>query len=145
VRFRLTHTRRVLLIALASGLPAVAVAAWMLWRGAGRGSGTTWAIGTLVAVWLVGAAVVVGAVVRPLQTLSNMLAAMRAGDFSVRGRGADPRDALGLALAEVNALGEMLHEQRLGALEATALLRQVMAEIDGAVFAFDEVGQLRLV
>jgi nitrogen fixation/metabolism regulation signal transduction histidine kinase len=45
----------------------------------------------------------------------------------------------------VNALGETLREQRLGALEATALLRAVMDEIDVAVFAFDNELKLRLV
>ena len=77
-------------------------------------------------------------VVRPLQTLSNMLAALREGDFSIRARGADRDDALGLALLESNLLGETLRAQRLGAMEATALLRTVMAEIDVAIFAFDD-------
>src|SRR5918992_251565 len=57
--------------------------------------------------------------------------------------GAD--DALGLALLEVNALSETLRSQRLRALEATALLRRVMEEIDVAVFAFDGERRLRLV
>jgi two-component system nitrogen regulation sensor histidine kinase NtrY len=45
----------------------------------------------------------------------------------------------------VNALREPLRAQRLGALEAVALLRRVMEEIDVAVFAADGVGTLRLV
>ena len=48
-------------------------------------------------------------------------------------------------MLEVNDLGQTLREQRLGALEATALLRTVMAEIDVAVFAFDGEERLRLV
>src|ERR671938_254203 len=74
-----------------------------------------------------------------------LLAALREGDFSLRARAADADDALGLALLEANTLGETLREQRLGALEATALLRTVMAEIDVAVFAFDADARLRLV
>ena len=35
--------------------------------------------------------------------------------------------------------------QRLGAMEATTLLRTVMAEIDVAVFAFDDDQRVRLV
>ena len=81
----------------------------------------------------------------PLRTLSNLLAALREGDFSIRARGAEREDALGEVLREVNALGETLRQQRLGALEATALLRKVMEEIDVAVFAFDGDGRLRLV
>ena len=82
--------------------------------------------------------------VRPLQTVSNLLAAMREEDFSIRARGARGDDPLGEVLIEVNALADTLRRQRLGALEATALLSRVMAEIDVAVFAFDEQGELRL-
>ena len=82
---------------------------------------------------------------RPLQTLSNILSAIREGDYSIRGRRAEIGDALGEVMLEVNDLGQTLREQRLGALEATALLRTVMAEIDVAVFAFDGNERLRLV
>jgi two-component system, NtrC family, nitrogen regulation sensor histidine kinase NtrY len=81
----------------------------------------------------------------PLQTLSNLLAALREGDFSVRGRAPRPDDALGEVMREVNTLSGTLREQRLGALEATTLLRIVMREIDVAIFAFDERQRLRLV
>ncbi len=84
-------------------------------------------------------------VVFPMRTLSNLLAALREGDFSIRARGANRDDVLGEVLREVNALGDTLHLQRLGALEASALLRKVMEEIDVAVFAFDGNGQVRLV
>jgi nitrogen fixation/metabolism regulation signal transduction histidine kinase len=84
-------------------------------------------------------------VVFPLQTLSNLLGALREGDFSVRGRSPRPDDALGEVMREVNTLGSTLREQRLGAMEATMLLRTVMREIDVAVFAFDEHERLRLV
>jgi PAS domain S-box-containing protein len=81
----------------------------------------------------------------PLQTLSNLLAALREGDFSIRARGAAHDDPLGEALMEVNSLSQTLREQRLGALEATALLQTVMAEIDVAIFAFDTDQKLKLV
>ena len=84
-------------------------------------------------------------VVFSLQTLSNLLAALREEDFSVRGRDAQRDDAMGEVMIEVNALGETLREQRLGALEATALLRTVMEEIDVAIFTFDNESKLRLV
>ena len=70
---------------------------------------------------------------------------MREDDFSIRGRTANPDDPLGAALIEINALAETLHEQRLGAVEATALLRTVMEQIDVAVFAFDPQHRLRIV
>jgi nitrogen fixation/metabolism regulation signal transduction histidine kinase len=84
-------------------------------------------------------------VIRPLQTVSNMLAALREQDSSLRARHRNPDDSLGLVLLELNILTEEMKERRLGALEATALLERVMAEIDVAVFAFDEGEALRLV
>jgi two-component system nitrogen regulation sensor histidine kinase NtrY len=84
-------------------------------------------------------------VVRPLQTLSNLLAALREGDYSIRARGAREDSALGEVLLEVNSLGETLRQQRLGAFEATALLRTIMSEIDVAIFTFDPERRLRLI
>jgi nitrogen fixation/metabolism regulation signal transduction histidine kinase len=70
---------------------------------------------------------------------------MREEDFSIRARGARNDDALGEVMLEVNALSETLREQRLGALEATALLRTVIEEIDVAIFTFDSSRTLKLV
>src|SRR5256886_6163621 len=142
---KLRYERRILTLALLTGLPAVILALVLLWAGdfAAR---TQWTVTMLlVGVWWAFVGVVRERVVRPLQTISNMLAALREGDFSLRARGSDPDDALGLLLVELNSLGEDLRAQRLGALEATALLRRVMEEIDVAVFAFDEARALRLV
>ena len=115
------------------------MAGWLLWTG--DYPLRTQLTFTLIAVgaWLIGAFLLRERVARPLQTISNLLAALREGDYSIRARGASPDDALGRALLEVNALGETL-PQRTRELEATALLRRVMEEIDVAVFAFDAIG-----
>lgn len=142
---RFAFEQRIFALALLAGAPGGIVALALLWTG-DHPDRVRWTLSLLiVAIWLGVALAARERVVRPLQTISNMLAALREGDYSIRGRGASPDDALGLALLEVNALGEMLRAQRLGALEATALLRTVMAEIDVAIFAFDEARQLRLV
>ena len=121
------------------------VAELLVWTG-DHTAKVAWTVTLLVAVFWLGVAFALRErVVRPLQTLSNMLAALREEDFSIRARGARPDDALGLALFEINSLGQTLREQRLGALEATALLARVMEEIDVAVFAFDETRSLQLV
>jgi nitrogen fixation/metabolism regulation signal transduction histidine kinase len=135
---------RLLVLACAAGLPAVAVTLVLLLTGdfAAR---TVWTLAGLVVGWWLAVSVALrDAAVRPVQTLSNLLAALREGDFSIRGRGARPDDALGLAFLEVNALADTLREQRLGALEATALLQRVIEEIDVAIFAFDAGEVLRL-
>jgi len=139
------HERLIFRLALIAGLPGVAISMILLWRGGYSGK-VQWTLGILViGAWLITTLVLRERVVRPLQTLSNMLAALREGDYSIRARGADRDDALGLAFLESNLLGETLRTQRLGAMEATTLLRTVMSEIDVAVFAFDDAGRLRLV
>src|SRR6185437_16469736 len=119
--------------------------AFLLWYD-GYSAQVQWTIDLLlVLLWLGISFNLKQRIVRPLQTLSNILAAIREGDYSIRGRRAAVGDALGEVMLEVNDLGETLRSQRLGALEATALLRTAMAEIDVAIFAFDEHRALRLV
>lgn len=141
----LKHETRVLLLTLLSGAPAVGLSAWLLWR-ADFSNATRWTLETgVILAWWGFACVVRERVTRPLQTASNLLSALREEDFSVRARSPRRDDALGELMQEINALSQTLREQRLGALEATALLRTVMFEIDVAVFAFDEAQGLRLV
>lgn len=139
------HENRLFHLALLAGLPAVVATLALLWYD-GHSAKVQWTVGLIVVgAWLLAAMLLRERVVTPLQTLSNMLAALREGDYSIRARGAERDDALGLAYLEANLLGETLRTQRLGAVEATALLRTVMADIDVAVFAFDDSRELRLV
>lgn len=139
------HERRVFFYVLLAGFPAVVVSLIYLWTGDATPK-VQWTLTVLIVSFYLGFA---GAartrVVYPLQTLSNLLAALREGDYSIRARGARGQDAMAEVMTEVNALGETLREQRLGALEATALLSKVMAEIDVAVFTFDGRHRLKLV
>jgi nitrogen fixation/metabolism regulation signal transduction histidine kinase len=143
--FTAKHDRRILLMALASGFPAVLIALILLWNG-DQPARVQWTLSVLIiGFWLGFSHALRERVVFPLQTLSNLLAALREGDFSIRARGAARDDPLGEAMLEVNFLGQILREQRLGALEATTLLRTVMAEIEVAIFAFDGDQKLKLV
>jgi two-component system nitrogen regulation sensor histidine kinase NtrY len=144
-RRRPDHDLQMQRLALIGGLPAVVVALILLWTG-DYTLKVQWTLTLLiVAFWWGFSFALRERIVRPLQTLSNLIAALREGDYSIRARGGRLDDPLGQAMYEVNALREPLREQRLGALEATALLRKVMEETDVAVFAFDEGGTLRLV
>ncbi|HEV2175727.1 MAG TPA: ATP-binding protein [Terriglobia bacterium] len=142
---RLTYESRILLLALAAGAPGILVAGVLLWRG-DYSAKVQWTLLVLVGCfWLGFAFAARGRVVLPLQTLSNLLSAVREGDYSLRARGARRDDSLGEVMLEANALAGELHDRRLGALEATTLLRKVMEEIEVAVFAFDAGAHLRLV
>ena len=140
----LTHDRRILLMAGAAGLPAVTTALILLWTGSYTPK-VQWTLSVFIlGVFLGFVFALRDRVVYPLQTVTNLLAALREDDFSIRAR-VDASDALGEVMQEVNALSETLRSQRLGAQEATALLRAVMAEIDVAIFAFDNDQQLVLI
>jgi two-component system nitrogen regulation sensor histidine kinase NtrY len=142
---RLTHENRVLLLALAGGAPGLLVAIILLWSSDFR-SHTRWTVTILLnLIWLAFAFTTRSTLIHPLRTLANMQSALREGDFSFRVRGARSGDALGELMLEVNTLSQMLREQRLGAMEAGALLSTVMTEIDVAIFAFDGERRLKLI
>src|SRR5262249_22253071 len=84
-------------------------------------------------------------IIRPLQTLANVVGALREEDYSFRARNAVPNDALGELSLELNALADLLSQHRMGAMEATALLQRVVEEVDIPIFAFDPSNNLRLV
>src|SRR5437868_4784970 len=142
---RIVHENSVLLTSLAGGSLAVLISLILLWTG-DYTSKTQWT-GTIfiVGAWLSFGFGVRSMVIRPLQTLANMHAALREGDFSLRARAAGEHDALSELMREINLLSSALREQKLGALEASALLNKVMAEIDVAIFAFDSDRRLRLI
>jgi len=142
---QLGYDRRVTLLALAAGLPAVIVAVTLLYLSAYSSLGRLTAASAIIGLWIGGTLLLRNHVVRPLQTVSNLLAALKEDDFSIRARGAAPDDPLGQVMLEINDLAATLRTQRLGAQEATALLRSVMANIDVAIFAFDAGQRLVLV
>jgi nitrogen fixation/metabolism regulation signal transduction histidine kinase len=143
-RRALSHEGRIFFYTIAAALPAVVCSLLVLWLG-GYSAKVEWTVTVVVVgAWLGFALAARERVVRPLQTLSNLLAALREDDYSIRGRHHRVDDALGAAMAEVNALGASLRDQRLGAIEASTLLAKVLAAIDVAIFAFDEAGVLRL-
>jgi nitrogen fixation/metabolism regulation signal transduction histidine kinase len=141
----LGYEHRIVLIALAAGLPAVLASLIMLFK-SDFSPVAIWPLALfIISIWLGCVLALRRRIVRPLQTLTNLLAAFHEGDYSIRARVVNHDDALDAVMREVNALGETLLEQRLGAMEATALLRTVMSEIEVAVFAFDGKEHLCLV
>jgi nitrogen fixation/metabolism regulation signal transduction histidine kinase len=144
-RRRLRFQNRVLLVVLLAAAPAWAAMAVLLYFSSASPPVRWTIIGFVTFCTLIVIAAVRGQVVRPLQTLANMLEALREGDYSMRGRNVDPDDAFGEVMIEVNTLSRTLYDQRLEALEAGALLQKIIADVDIAVFAFDAALRLRMV
>ena len=148
VRFRpskLLFEKRIALFAVLAALPGVAFGTTLIWTSA-------WPRDVKIALtalefflWLVLTLVLLDQIVRPLQTLANVVGALREEDYSFRARGAAPNDALGELALEINSLADILTEQRIQTIEATALLRRVVDEIDAPLFTFDPDHVLRLV
>jgi two-component system nitrogen regulation sensor histidine kinase NtrY len=139
------YEHRILTFALTTGLVGSVISLLLLWS-TDYTTRTRLALTLLILLsWLGFTFALKAKVVFPLRTLSNLLGALREGDYSLQARGARYGDALGEVISEINALAESLREQRLGAIEATALLRKIMAEINVAMFGFDSDKKLQLV
>ena len=143
--FRAGYETRLALTAIAAGLPAAATAIFFLWTGDYLPD-TRWTLTALILLFWIGFSVSIRTrAARPLQAIANVLSSLREEDFSLRVRPTNRDDALGEVIREINTFGVTLREQRLGALEASALLETVIDEIDVAVFAFSEYDILALV
>ncbi len=145
MRKRLRFQNRALFPALVAVAPAWVVAMLFLWRWDAT-PGLRWTLAAFVSLFALGGLLALRQrVAQPLRSLANMLEALREGDYTMRGRNIDPEDAMGEVMVEVNTLSRTLHDQRLEALEAGALLQKVIADVDIAVFGFDSLLRLRLV
>lgn len=131
-------------MAALAGLPALVILLGILWF-EDHSPRVRWTFSVIaVGAWALVVSLVRERLMRMLQTLANLISAVRDGDYTLRGRAGAGGDPLGEAFLELNALADTLREQRLGELEATALLHQVVDEIDVAIFAFDQTGRIRL-
>ena len=144
-RSSIGYERRILVTALTALVPLAVVSIALAWIG-GFDTKTIWTVIALVFVCLfIVSFVIHDQLAFPLRTLSNIVTAIREEDYSLRARSPSREDALGEVLHEINVLSEMLEERKLEALEASALLRAVLAEVDAAILAFDEDSRLRLI
>jgi nitrogen fixation/metabolism regulation signal transduction histidine kinase len=144
-RRRRSVVRRAWLHCFVLALPALVLAALVLYRSKiGLSPALLLAVFLLLYLLLAAAALIEG-LIRPLQTLSNVVSSLREGDYSFRARGASAPDAVGELAAEVNALADLLQKQRVRSLEATALLARILEVMHAPLFAFDRDDTLQLV
>ena len=136
---------RVIAAGLASLAPLIALVIWFV-MSERFPSAVRWTVGILCALSLLAFAGIVRAQLDyPLRTLANLISAVREEDYSFRARGANRADAMGEVMTELNLLSEMLQEQRRGEVDAAALVRSAVEQIDSAIFTFDQTARLRLV
>src|SRR6202453_2667155 len=137
--------RRIRFLCLFVAAPGFVLAAILLWQGK-FSTGMVWTLlGGAAFLSLIAGALLMEQIIRPLQTLANVVSALRESDYSFRARGARQLDALGELALEINEFADTLQAQRLGELEASALLRCVISSMDAAVLAFDTEHRLRLI
>ncbi len=144
-RPRLLYENRISLYSFLVALPGLLVSAFLVWMQPWSTGSRLLLIAVELFVWWLLALALQEQTTRPLQTLANVIGSLREEDYSFRARNAAPEDALGELSLEVNALADMLSDQRVRAIEATALLQRVVDEIDAPLFAFDPASTLRLV
>jgi two-component system, NtrC family, nitrogen regulation sensor histidine kinase NtrY len=144
-RSRSRYERRLALYSLLVAAPGILISAVFAWLQPWSLESRLGLIVIVLLLWAVLALALHDQTVRPLQTLANVVSALREEDYSFRARGAIAGDALGELSLEVNELADLLADQRVRAIEATALLRRVVEEIDAPLFAFDPDQTLKLV
>jgi len=142
---RWTYDARILAAAFAVAAPAAALLVVVLiWGPLPPGLLTTLlCVAALLTLWF--AVRLRNRVIYPLYTLSNLLEALREGDFSLRGARARRDDPIGEVIWEINTLSQTLRDQRHKVEETSALLTKVIGATDIAIFTFDSGRRLRLV
>ena len=133
-----------MLLVLGGGLPALVVSLYLLWERQLQSEVFWTLLVVILGAWLVAASAAHQLATRSLNLITNLLAALREGDYSIRGLVAKPGTSMAMVMREVNDLGTTLQRQRTEAVESTALLTHVMEEIAVAVFAFDPNNELLL-
>ena len=136
--------RRLRLWLCASSFPTAVSVGWASWLTFGSLPLTVIVAGFVLAGWTLAVVTLLEQIVRPLQTLANVVAALRDDDFSFRARGGRRGDALGDLSLEVNALASTLQMQRTSALDALTLVEQILSSMQSPVLAFDTAGNLRV-
>jgi nitrogen fixation/metabolism regulation signal transduction histidine kinase len=137
--------RRIRVMCLFIAAPAFIVSAILLWEANVSRSMMVTVLGGVALLSLIASGLLVEQIVRPLQTLANVVSSLRESDYSFRARGSRQQDALGELALEINEFADILQSQRLGEMEASALLRRVISSMDAPVLAFDPAHCLRLI
>ncbi|MGA3343594.1 MAG: ATP-binding protein [Terracidiphilus sp.] len=145
VRRRLSAIGRVRVYCLLLAFPALLSAGLLLFWQQVSLAPALLVVGCLLLYLVLVAAALIDGIARPLQTLANVVASLREGDYSFRARGAGSHDALGELAAEVNKLADLLQHLRVRSLEATALLARILEVMHAPIFAFDRDDRLQLV
>ena len=141
----LSYERRIIGTALLAVVPLAGAAALLVWTG-DYPAIVSWTAGVLIAATLGVATFALHEVIAyPLRTLSNLVSAVREEDYSVRARDLEGGETFAEVLAELNELSAAMRDRRLAAIEAAALVRAVIAEVDAAIFTFDSSSRLELV
>ena len=142
---RATYEHRVAGFAVLLVAPAFVLSAIFIWLQPWTTQSKLMLLGTEAFISLLLGAALRDHIVRPLQTLANVVGALREEDYSFRARLAVQNDALGELSLEINTLADLLAKHRTGAIESEALLQHVVEEVDIPIFAFDPANKLRLV
>jgi two-component system nitrogen regulation sensor histidine kinase NtrY len=137
--------RRIRILCLFIAAPGFVLAAVLLWQAKFSSDAAATLLGVVALLCLIASGMLMEQIIRPLQTLANVVSSLRESDYSFRARGGRQLDALGELALEINGFADMLQSQRLGELEATALLRCVISSMDAPVLAFDPAHRLRLI
>ncbi|HEX8255927.1 MAG TPA: PAS domain-containing protein, partial [Thermoanaerobaculia bacterium] len=141
----LSYERRIIATTLLAIVPLCVTSVLLVWAG-DYPDVVTWTVALLIGATLGIATIALrDVIVYPLRTLVNIISAVREEDYSIRAREAANGAIFGDVMLELNELSETMRNRHLAAIEAAALVRAVIAEVDAAIFAFDSESRVELV
>src|SRR5436190_22965258 len=109
-RRRISHEDRLTWLTIGAVAPAALVALCLLWFG-DYSAKVQWTLTLVIGGFAFGYIVSLREhAIRPWQTVTNLLAALREGDYSIRARGARECDVLGIGLLVVYVQGALVRQ-----------------------------------
>jgi nitrogen fixation/metabolism regulation signal transduction histidine kinase len=139
-----SFSQKIFTLALVSAIPSYLCALIFLWNVDYSNYAKT-LLTTLLSLNVFGFAWLINKQLKfQFQTLSNLVEAVRGGDFTLRGKQRDLDDPLAELTGQINLLSSSLSEQRIASQEAYRLLDKTIAHINVAIFAFDANNKIKL-
>jgi two-component system nitrogen regulation sensor histidine kinase NtrY len=136
--------RRLFTSVLVAGAPGSVLGLYLLWRSAYSLDHKLEITALLLFLWIRISISVRDSVVRAIQVLSNVVAALKENDFSFRANNEVRGDAFGDLAIEINNLSRALEQERLQTIDSSNLLRQVMAEVGSVILTFTPDSRVHL-
>ena len=129
---------------LRTGLPGVGLGLILLWINPYSIDHKIEGTVLVLLLWLSASLAARDSIIHSIRVLSNVVASLKYEDFAFRSTRAGLGDALGDLAIEINNVARNMEAERLGAIEATNLVRKIIFEVDAVILAFSPDNRVKM-